>query len=122
MKQYLKEDFGTIDKQELHRIAIQYESIPVIKNDNCYWFHGIGLRFSNCLFTIDFDFGYDNHWCGIKPYFIHAYLKDNDYIEYSRYDTATIKKQCDELVNNHKMEKKYSSYYFIYFYRSMNLM
>lgn len=82
-----------------------------LNGNNEYTFHGRGCRFSNNDLCIDWDFGYGDNWCGIEPWKLACYIKDNKIIN-EPYDGAKIKEIFDELIIKGKMIKKYDLYYF----------
>ena len=80
--------------------------------NNMYCFHGRGCRFSNDELEIDWDFGYeDNIWCGLDPWKLFYYMRDNKKSNEFR-DGDQIKKTFEELVSKGKMIKKYGLYYY----------
>jgi len=80
-------------------------------SNNNYTFHGRGCSFSNDALKLDWDFGYDNNWCGLDPWKLYYYLRDNKAINDSN-DGYQIKEVFEEWVLNGKMIKKYDLYYF----------
>ena len=94
----------------LRRIQGQGEFF--INGKNTYCFHGRGCRFSNDGLKIDWDFGYGDIWCGLEPWKLAHYIRDNkNDSEWS--DGNKIRKVFDELVANGKMKEKFGLYYFI---------
>ena len=82
-----------------------------LNGENRYAFHGRGCRFSNDKIEIDWDFGYDDIWCGLDPWKLFYYIKDNK-ISKEFDDGNQIKKLFDDLIANGKMTKKFDLYYF----------
>ena len=78
---------------------------------NTYSFHGRGCRFSNNDIKIDWDFGYDENWCGLDPWKLAYYIKDNKN-DSEWEDGAHVKKTFDDLVINGRMERRHDLYYF----------
>lgn len=79
---------------------------------NKYCFHGRGCRFENDNLKIDWDFGYDERWCGISPWMLFKYIRDNKSIN-EFCDGDQIKKVFDSWVADKKMMIKYGLYYFV---------
>jgi hypothetical protein len=91
----------------LHQIG-EFE----LNGNNKYFFHGRGCLFSNQDIKIDWDFGYGSRWCGLDPWFIANYIKDNlkNSSEFS--DGNKIQKEFEQAVTNGEMIKKYGMFYF----------
>ena len=82
-----------------------------LNGNNRYTFHGSGCRFSNNKLKIDWDFGYGDVLCGIDPWKLFYYIKDNR-ITNEFNDGYQIKELFDELVINGILIKKNNLYYF----------
>jgi len=80
--------------------------------NNKFFFHGRGCLFSNQDIIINWDFGYGSRWCGLDPWFIANYIKDNynNPSEFSDGDRIGI--EFEQAVINCEMIKKYGLYYF----------
>jgi hypothetical protein len=83
-----------------------------IKGVNRYTFHGRGCRFSSNNLEIDWDFGYDNIWCGLDPWKLFYYIRDNKTVNEFK-DGDQIKEAFDELITKRKMIKKFDLYYLL---------
>lgn len=83
-----------------------------LNGKNSYMFHGIGCEFKNDRVKIDWDFGVNNKWCGIDPWKIYFYLKDNSTRNKKVFDVKYIKKEYDEAVETGEMVKRDGLYYF----------
>jgi len=80
------------------------------KNNN-YTFHGRGCRFSNDDFEIDWDFGYEELWCGLDPWKLFYYIKENRNPNLFN-NGNQIEEKFNEWVVNGKMTKQHGLYYF----------
>lgn len=74
--------------------------------------HGIGCAAFNEEFHIDWDFGYQDRWCGIDTWKVAMYLKRNNSKHTKFYDGRVIQQCCDEFVKQGIMFKKDNRYYF----------
>ena len=79
------------------------------KNEYC--FHGRGCRFENEKLKIDWDFGYDNLWCGLDPWKLFYYIKDNIHTNEFR-DGRQIGEVFDNWVASKMMVRVAGLYYF----------
>jgi hypothetical protein len=108
--QIILQEFNVNSKEELinHRVIGEF----YFSSDNKYIFHGRGCKFSSDELEIDWDFGYGDIWCGLDPWKLFYYVKDNK-IDNGYSDGCQIKEAFDKLVAKGKMIKKYELYYFI---------
>lgn len=101
------------DKKGLLKFISENKITEVRTETGVYKFHGSGcsLFYSNEI-KLQWDFGYENWWCGIDPFFTYSYLKYNRELEYSIDD---LKMYCEESVEKGLFYKLYSKYYiFLY--------
>jgi len=100
-------------KQELiEQRALQEPGEVYLDAKNKYAFHGRGCRFTSENLEIDWDFGYSDNWCGLDPWKLFYYAK-NQKLNSDIEDGLQIKLIFDELVAEGKMVKKYNLYYFL---------
>ena len=78
---------------------------------NRYWFHGRGCRFKNDSICIDWDFGYEDNWCGLDPWKLAYYIRDKTN-DSNWADGNIVRSAFDDLVKKGKMEIKHDLYYF----------
>ena len=81
-----------------------------LNGNNSYTFHGRGCRFSNNELEIDWDFGYGENWCGIDPWKLAYYIRENKTTE-TLYDGNKIKEELENLITKSKFIKKFDLYY-----------
>ena len=111
--QMMLEVYNLSSREELlvnHRVRQGKGEFYLNGKKHDYAFHGRGCRFSNDELKIDWDFGYGDIWCGIDPWKLAKYIRDNK--NDNRWnDGNKIKEVFDDLVSKGKMEKKYYRYY-----------
>ena len=100
-------------KEELIRYrGIQATGEFFLNGINSFTFHGRGCRFSNEAVKIDWDFGFGENWCGLDPWKLFYYIKDNK--KNNEYDDGNqIKKIFEDLVRDKKMHIKFGLYYYL---------
>lgn len=81
-------------------------------NNITYKFHGSGCNAYYGERVIQWDFGRRSHWCGIDPWFIARYMKDNRNKYEKYFDIEFIKLQCDKAVEDKEMYLVNGRYYF----------
>lgn len=79
---------------------------------NQYKFHGRGCYFTNDTITIDWDFGYDERWCGLDPWKLFSYIQSNKRSN-PFHESRQIKEMFNNLVSDGKMVVKYGLYYYL---------
>ena len=76
-----------------------------LDGNNKFFFHGRGCLFANQNIIINWDFGYGSRWCGLDPWFISNYIKDN-YNNLSEFsDGVSIRIEFEQAVINCEMIK-----------------
>lgn len=110
----LKFQKSLFDKNGLLKFISENKITEVQTENGVFKFHGSGcsLYYYNEI-ILQWDFGYDNWWCGIDPYFTYSYLKYNRELEYSIED---FKEYCEESVKK-GIFYKLSSKYYIFLYK-----
>ena len=84
-----------------------------LNGENRYQFHGRGCKFSNNEINIDWDFGFDDHWCGLNPWLLADYINTTNKSIIENCTGDKIKVEFEEAIKNGEMMKKYDLYYFI---------
>ena len=102
-------DLGSKNDLIKHREA-QSKGEFYLDGVNIYNFHGRGCRFSNNDIKIDWDFGCDENWCGLDPWKLAYYIRDNKR-DCEWEDGNRVKKGFDDLVIKGRMKKRYDLYY-----------
>ena len=111
--QMMLQGFNLNSKEDLikHR-EVQPKGEFYLNGNNKYFFHGRGCRFSNDRLEIDWDFGYEDVWCGLDPWKLAFYIKNNR--NDSKWnDGNKVKEAFNESVEKGEMELKYDLYYFL---------
>ena len=115
VKEVAFQDFQVETKKEFLGKKMKYINGEFsVASENIYVFHGRGCRLLNKVGSeiVDWDFGFDEIWCGVNPGLFLNYLSihhqiDNTYSNYNKVE-AILK----ELVDLGTMTIKYDLYYF----------
>jgi len=113
LKEEILRDFNVTNKKQLieRRLSLVNGDYS-LESKNNYRFHGRGCNFSNSDFEIDWDFGYEEIWCGINIGLFLKYLTSNYQIENNVANYNKIENLCNNMVNRGILIKKYGLYYF----------
>ena len=113
LKQTMLDDFNAQTKKQLlleKRFLFTTGQLE-IKSDNKYRFHGRGCNFSNKNFEIDWDFGYDDLWCGVNPRLFCYYLETHYKEKYKNYSIDNVEKEIEKMISEGVIVEKHDLYY-----------
>lgn len=100
------------DKWDFFRYCQESRKTNFVIEGIEYQLHGKGCHMTGKGKYLDWDFGYRSRWCGIDPWKVAMYLKQNNSIYIDYYNGNLILAECQQAVKDGIMYKQNGQYYF----------
>ncbi len=100
--------FSTKDELYKFRVKNRVGKFEYNGEINQFFFHGIGCRFWNNNIEIDWDFGFEDRWCGIDPWKLYSYIQNKK----DSISKMAIIDELEQAVKRGEMIKRDDRYYF----------